>query len=189
MPNKHKNSMQNTQIATSVIPLVRLRLINPFIAKLQRRNVDSIPLLERIGLPRKMPIANEIFVLAGSVYDFLEMAAEATDDHYFGATVGRNINLESWPPFAESLDEATSINELLSHFVVIANHHATSVKMSPQTEGVRSKFHFQSVLNRDAPPLLSLSERHCYHTSRSPISRWSAVRLSVAMKNASFREY
>ena len=144
--------MQNAQTATSEMPLVRLRLINPFIAELQRRNVDSIPLLERAGLPREMPIADEVFVPARSVYDFLEMAAQATGDRYLGATVGRDIDLELWPPFAESLEAATSINELLSHFVVNANHHATSVKMSLQTEGVRSKFHFQRVLNPDAPP-------------------------------------
>jgi len=152
MPRKYKNSMQNAQTATSEMPLVRLRLINPFIVELQRRNVDSIPLLERVGLPREMPIADEVFVPAGSVYDFLEFAAEAAGDRYFGATVGRDIDLESWPPFAESMDVATSINELLSHFVVNANHHATSVKMVLQTEGVRSKFHFQRALNPSTPP-------------------------------------
>ena len=144
--------MQNAQTATSEMPLVRLRLINPFIAELQRRNVDSIPLLERVGLPREMPIADEVFVPASSVYNFLEMAAEAAGDRYLGATVGRDIDLESWPPFAESMDAATSINELLSHFVVNANHHATSVKMALQTEGVRSKFHFQRALNPNTPP-------------------------------------
>jgi AraC-like DNA-binding protein len=152
MPRKYKNSMQNAQTATSEMPLVRLRLINPFIAELQRRNVDSIPLLERAGLPREMPIADEVFVPASSVYNFLEMAAEAAGDRYLGATVGRDIDLESWPPFAESMDAATSINELLSHFVVNANHHATSVKMALQTEGVRSKFHFQRALNPNTPP-------------------------------------
>ncbi len=144
--------MQNAQTATSEMPLVRLRLINPFIAELQRRNVDSIPLLERVGLPREMPIADEVFVPASSVYDFLEMAAEAAGDRYLGATVGRNLVLESWPPFAESMDAATSINELLSHFVVNANHHATSVKMALQTEGIRSKFHFQRAQNPNTPP-------------------------------------
>jgi len=152
MPGKHKNSMQNAQTATAEMPLVRLRLINPFIAELQRRNVDSIPLLERVGLPREMPIADEVFVPASSVYNFLEMAAEAAGDRYLGATVGRDIDLESWPPFAESMDAATSINELLSHFVVNANHHATSVKMALQTEGVRSKFHFQRALSPSTPP-------------------------------------
>lgn len=144
--------MQNVQTTTSEMPLVRLRLINPFIAELQRRNVDSIPLLERVGLPREMPIADEVFVPASSVYDFLEMAAEAAGDRYLGATVGRDLDLESWPPFAESMDAATSINELLSHFVVNANHHATSVKMALQTEGVRSKFHFQRALHPNTPP-------------------------------------
>ena len=144
--------MQNAQTATSEMPLVRLRLINPFIAELQRRNVDSIPLLERVGLPREMPIADEVFVPAHSVYEFLEMAAQAAGDRYLGATVGRDVDLKLWPPFAESLEMATSINELLSHFVVNANHHATSVKMSLQTEGVRSKFNFQRVLNPDVPP-------------------------------------
>ena len=144
--------MQNVQTATSEMPLVRLRLINPFIAELQRRNVDSIPLLKRVGLPQETPIADEVFVPAGSVYDFLEKAAEAAGDRYLGATVGRDIDLESWPPFAESMDVATSINELLSHFVVNANHHATSVKMVLQTEGVRSKFHFRRALNPSTPP-------------------------------------
>ena len=134
------------------MPLVRLRLINPFIAELQRRNVDSIPLLERVGLPREMPIADEVFVPARSVYDFLEMAAEAVGDRYLGATVGRDIDLKSWPPFAESMEVATSINELLSHFVVNANHHATSVQMALQTGGVRSKFYFQRALNPSTPP-------------------------------------
>jgi AraC-like DNA-binding protein len=152
MSRKHKNSMQNVQTATSEMPLVRLRLINPFIAELQRRNVDSIPLLERVGLPREMPIADEVFVPAGSVYDFLEMAAEAAGDRYLGATVGRDVDLELWPPFAESMDASTSVNELLSHFVVNANHHATSVKMALQTEGVRSKFYFQRALNPSTPP-------------------------------------
>jgi AraC-like DNA-binding protein len=99
-----------------------------------------------------MPIADEVFVPASSVYDFLETAAEAAGDRYLGATVGRNLVLESWPPFAESMDAATSINELLSHFVVNANHHATSVKMALQTEGVRSKFHFQRALSPSTPP-------------------------------------
>ncbi len=152
MPRKHKNSMQNVQTATSEMPLVRLRLLNPFIVELQRRNVDSIPLLERVGLPRTLPIPDRVFVPAGSVYDFLELAAEAAGDRYLGATVGRDIDLESWPPFAESMDAATSINELLSRFVVNANHHATSVKMALQTEGVRSKFYFQRVLNPATPP-------------------------------------
>lgn len=144
--------MQDAQTATTEMPLVRLRLINPFIAELQRRNVDSIPLLERVGLPREMPIADEVFVPAGSVYDFLEMAAEAVSDRYLGASVGRDIDLELWPPFADSMDAATSVSELLSHFVVNANHHATSVKMALQTEGVRSKFYFQRALNPSTAP-------------------------------------
>jgi AraC-like DNA-binding protein len=152
MPRKYKNSMQNAKTANSEMPLVRLRLINPFIAELQRRNVDSIPLLERVGLPREMPVSDEVFVPASAVYDFLEIAAEAAGDRYLGACVGRDIQLENWPPFAESLDEASSINELLSHFVVNANHHATSVKMGLQTEGVRSKFHFKRALNPASPP-------------------------------------
>lgn len=152
MPEKFKNRMQDAQTATSEMPLVRLRLINPFIAELQRRNVDSIPLLERVGLPREMPISDEVFVPAHFVYNFLEIAADAVGDRYLGASVGRNTELEKWPPFAESLDVATSINELLSHFVVNANHHATSVKMALQTEGVRSKFHFKRALNPESPP-------------------------------------
>ena len=144
--------MQNAQTATSEMPLVRLRLIDPFIAELQRRNVDSIPLLERVGLPRELPVSDDVFVPASSVYDFLEIAAEATGDRYLGASVGRDIQLENWPPFAESLDEASSIGELLSHFVVNANHHATSVKMALQTEGVRSKFHFKRALSPESPP-------------------------------------
>jgi hypothetical protein len=99
MPRKYNNSVQNAQTATSEMPLVRLRLINPFIAELERRNVDSIPLLERVGLPREMPVSDDVFVPASSVYDFLEIAAEATGDRYLGASVGRGIQLENWPPF------------------------------------------------------------------------------------------
>jgi len=180
MPRKHKISMQNAQTATSEMPLVRLRLINPFIAELQRRNVDSIPLLERVGLPREMPIADEVFVPAGSVYEFLEIAAEAAGDRYLGATVGRDIDLELWPPFAESMDAATSINELLSHFVVNANHHATSVKMTLHTEGVRSRFSFRRALSPDTPP----SQNDAFYVGmlvtlfrRSLGDRWQATQV------------
>ncbi len=120
------------------MPLIRLSMVNPFLFELQRRKIECTALLEEVGFPLELPIDADLFVSAGALYEFTELAAEAAGDPYLGATTGRNVDLESIAPFADAAAESITVGDFLARFVLNAEKHATSAKLSLQIDGRRS---------------------------------------------------
>ncbi len=108
------------------LPLVRLSLVEPFVAELERRGVDPTPVVEGVGLTREMFEDPEAFVHAMVVHRFLEDAAEAAGDRCFGATVGETLDLGGWPPLVEATREAATLGDFLSRFIQGAHQQASS---------------------------------------------------------------
>jgi AraC-like DNA-binding protein len=174
------NTLQNIQISGAGVPLVRLRLANPFLADLARRRVNCDALLEEVGFPADRPFSADLFVPITSMYEFTELAADAAGDPHFGAIVGYHVNFESMPHFAAAAEVADSIGELLSRMIINAEIHTNAVKMRLQVDGSRTAFQFKRKQKPDRPP----GQIDAYYVgmlvnlfSHSMSGTWNAKRL------------
>jgi AraC-like DNA-binding protein len=141
--------MQNIPTPVGGMPLIRLSLINPFIAELDRRRINSSALLREVGFPVERPVSNEMFVATNSVYRFIERAAEAADDPYLGARVGYRLDPKSLPQYSLASEEALTVGDLLIRIAINSEHHNTSVKMGLNIDSKWSVFNFVRVFRPD----------------------------------------
>ena len=122
--------------------MVRLSLLVPWIKELKRRQVDYIELLHAVGLPTTQPIPTDQFVSSQSAYRFINLAATAAGDPYFGATVGFDIDLNDLPMISAASESALTVGDFLIRIAINSEHHQTSLKMELQIESAKSTFNF-----------------------------------------------
>ena len=130
---------------TTNLPLIRLSAINPFLLELTRRGVDPRTMLNDLGLPAEVPASHDLFVVSETVYELVEKSAELAGDMYLGFTIGEALDLQTWDPITEAVDQASTVGELLTMFAVNAADHSSATKFQLSTEGERSTFGFERV--------------------------------------------
>ena len=79
--------------ANKRIPLVRLALIKPFVAEMDRRQVNVDSILASQDMNREMLTNSDIFAPAHIIYGLLERFAVAADDPYLGLQQGADLDL------------------------------------------------------------------------------------------------
>jgi AraC-like DNA-binding protein len=141
--------MQNTESLAGGMPLIRLSLISPFIAELDRRQIKCMPLLREVGFPTQRPICNELFVSSNLMYRFVNLAAAAADDRYLGARVGYGLNPKVLPQYSQASEEALTVADLLVRIAINSEHHNTSVKMGLNIDSNWAVFNFVRVFEPD----------------------------------------
>ncbi len=123
-----------------LLPLVRLGLIFPFVEALDRLGADADAILMGNGLLRETVCDPNVFVPAIIIHRFLEDAARAIDDPYFGVQVGERLDLAGWPPFVDAVSRATTLGELLIRFIRSAKEEASSARHSLEIDATYSCF-------------------------------------------------
>lgn len=131
---------------TSNLPLVRLSSVNPFLLELERRNLDGAAILRKKGLPGQLPVSADLFASAATIYEIVEEAAAVADDPQFGYQLGKDLDTGAWDPMAKATAEAITVGDLLQLFVVNALDHSTSARFYLRTEGDRTTFGFERVI-------------------------------------------
>lgn len=134
------------------LPLLRLSTINPFLLELRRRGVDTATLLSQQGLPTDSPASDELFVAATTIYDLVERSADVAGDRHIGFAVGYSMELREWGPIADAVESAETVGELLSLFAVHAAEHSTATKFALLTEGERTSFRVQRLVDHPSTP-------------------------------------
>lgn len=130
---------------TQNLALVRLSAINPFLFELRRRGIDPVPLLRGAGFPDTVPASSELFVSSLAVYEFVERSAETAEDPFLGYRIGSALDLHQWEPIAKSVDEASTVVELLNRFVWHALEHSSATRYYIRNEGDYTLFGFVRV--------------------------------------------
>ncbi len=137
---------------TSNLPLIRLSAINPFLVELRRRNRPVGELLLRLGLPEDIPSKEDLFVAPATIYEFVERSAELAGDPHLGFTIGRALKLEAWPPISNAAEQASTIGELLTLFILNATDHSSASRFFLRTDGERTSFGLERVVEPSMSP-------------------------------------
>jgi AraC-like DNA-binding protein len=147
MPNGPAGASGN-----ATLPLVRLSLIFPVIATLERRGIDSDQVLRGSGLTRDAVETPETFVHAMVIHQFLENAAAAAEDPHLLVGIGEALDTTSWPPLIEAAREAETVGSFITLFIAKATDHASSAVQQLAIDG----------------PVATLSERRTFKPSITP---------------------
>jgi len=128
------------------LPLIRLSSVNPFLLELSRRNLDGGVILRKMGLPAQVPASGDLFASALAVYEIVEECAQIADDRYLGHRIGQEMDPVQWEPIAQAIADASTVGDLLGHFVVNTLAHTSSTQFFVRTEGERSTFGFTRIV-------------------------------------------
>ena len=135
-----------------LVPLVRLGLILPFVEELDRLGADADAVLMSNALVRETVCDPNVFVPAIVIHRFLEDAARAIDDPYFGLHVGERLDLAGWPPFVDAVSRATTLGELLIRFIRSAKEEASSARHSLEVGATCTYFRETRTREPEIPP-------------------------------------
>lgn len=145
-------SQQPHQQLKSDLPLIRLSLIIPFASELDKREIDVDTILEKHDLNRDNLHSPDVFVTALVMYKLLEEMATAADDPYLAVYIGENLDIYSWPVFADAARESSSFSEFIFRFSRETSNQATSVKMRLDTDGEYATFRAYRVFEPNTCP-------------------------------------
>jgi len=137
--------MRKTSITKTGLPLVRLHLIMPFLAELERRQIDATPALLSQNLTRESANSQDIFVPAHVMHNTVEALTEIANDPYLGISVGAQLDISNWSPFMEASAQAKNTAELLLMCAINATKDASSTALNLETAGNRTRFHVRRV--------------------------------------------
>jgi AraC-like DNA-binding protein len=122
------------------LPLVRLKLVLPFIEELDRSQVDVDSVLEARHLTRSSVLDSNHFVSADTMYRLLEDAASAANDPYLGVRVGEALDFTTWSPLVDAAQRATSLSDFLTRFILAASADVTSARFTLEVGGTFTVF-------------------------------------------------
>jgi len=137
---------------TSNLPLVRLSAANPFLLELGSRKLPAVDLLRELDLPEMIPASDELFISSNIMYQIVEKAGEVAADPYFGFSIGQNTDLRDWVPIATAFENASTVGDLLHHFIVNATHHSSSTRFFIRTEADIASFGFRRLVKPSVVP-------------------------------------
>jgi AraC-like DNA-binding protein len=125
----------------SGLPLVRLNLIQPFLAELRKRGIDPAGVLGSFDLSTNAVASKDVFVPAHVVYGIIEEFARVADDPHLGVCLGERLDISTWSPFVEAAAKAANTAELLLLSAINASKDASSASLNLETAGGRTRFH------------------------------------------------
>jgi AraC-like DNA-binding protein len=143
---KHKSTIR------SALPLVRLNLVSPLVAELERRKMDARQVLSKFDLSRQDVISGDMFVPAPTMYAIVEEIAAFSGDPHFGVRVGEKLDPWSWSPLSSAAELSNTVGEFLLRFLIDAGDHASSVIYALETVGKRTTFHERRITDGDLLP-------------------------------------
>jgi AraC-like DNA-binding protein len=124
-----------------ILPLVRLRLIQPFLDELKRRTIDPREVLVKLSISKKDLDNPDVFIPAPKMYSLVENLSIVSGDPYFGAHIGCQLDPLSWSPLITAAKQSATVGEFLLRFMEDANHDENSVTYSLSSVGNRSTFY------------------------------------------------
>jgi AraC-like DNA-binding protein len=124
-----------------ILPLVRLRLIQPFLDELKRRTIDPREVLVKLSISKKDLDNPDVFIPAPKMYSLVENLSIVSGDPYFGAHIGSQLDPLSWSPLKAAAEQSATVGEFLLRFMEDANHDENSVTYSLSSVGNRSTFY------------------------------------------------
>lgn len=119
----------------STLPLVRLISAHPIMNEMDRRGLPTDVVLDSVGLTREALLNPDTFVHAMVMYQFLEAAAEAASDKGFCASVGAQLDLTKWYPTISVAQNASTVGDLLTAWVVLATKHSSAIEQRLDVRG------------------------------------------------------
>ena len=137
---------------TSNLPLVRLGAANPFLLELKRRKLPVAELLRELDLPENIPASNELFVSSDVMYRIVEESSELADDPHLGFSIGQKVDFREWAPIAAAAERASTVGDLLNHFIINASDHSSSARFFVSTEGDSTTFGFRRLVKPSLVP-------------------------------------
>ena len=135
-----------------LLPLVRLGLILPFVEELEHLGLNADAVLMRSGLVRETVCDADVFVPSIVIHRFLDDAARAADQPYFGVQVGERLDLAGWPPFVDAVSRATTLGEFLIRFIRSAKNEASSARHSLDIGATHAAFREARTSEQEIPP-------------------------------------
>jgi AraC-like DNA-binding protein len=135
-----------------ILPLIRLRLIQPFLDELKRRKIEPEEVLVKLSILKKDLDNPDIFIPAPKMYSLVENLSILSGDPYFGAHVGSQLDPLSWSPLVEAAKMSSTVGEFLLRFMEDANHDENSVIYSLSSVGTRSTFYEQRITDGGLKP-------------------------------------
>lgn len=179
--------MQKMQAIVGGMPVMRYSLIRPWTAELDRRQIDSMQILQQAGLPIGRSISSKLFVPANSAYRFIDLAAKAASEPFFGGKLGLYLDLHALPSISDASEVATTIGELLVRIAINSEQHSTSVKMGLQIESAETTFNVVRLFHPDVLP----SHVDAYYVAvlinvlkTALPSKWSSKQVRVTVCDA-----
>jgi AraC-like DNA-binding protein len=143
-----------TQAASNktTLPLVRLQLLLPFINELDRLRVDTNAVLTLHGIARESVQDSNLFISVNIIHRFLEDAAAAANDPFFGVHVGERLDFSTWSPLVDAAARASTLGDFLTRFILAASKDASSAKHSLGIKGAHTFFRERRVSEPDITP-------------------------------------
>lgn len=117
---------------------IRLALVAPFLNYLKERGIDPRPALDTVGLSADQINDTSVYVHSELVFGLLNGFSDLAGDRYLGLRVGEAFDLQAWPPFATSLQSATTLFEFMASFVRLVPQESSSVRHSLIVEAERA---------------------------------------------------
>lgn len=136
----------------SSIPLVRLNLLMPFVQELDRRKVNTNAVLAANGLIRDMLLDNSIFAPSSVIHSFLEDAAHAANDLYFGVCVGESLDWSGWIPILEAATKSRNLAGFLIRFIRAVGSEASSARHELDIEPEFTSFRERRTTEQEIAP-------------------------------------
>lgn len=119
----------------SNLPLVRLISAHPVVEEMDRRGLPTNEILDSVGLSREALLNPETFVHAMVMYQFLEIASEASGERALCAGIGERLDLTKWFPTVEVAKNASTVGDLLTAWVVTATKHSSAIQQRLEIHG------------------------------------------------------
>ena len=136
----------------SELPVVRLNLAYPFLAELQRRNIDCSATLAAFGITPLALQERQMFVSAPVMYALAESLSDCSGDPYFGVHVGERVDPWAYSPLAEAAATAKTLGDFLLRFAMNVGADTTSVTCVLESNGKRADFHWHRVTDGGVRP-------------------------------------
>ena len=146
------DALTQTSTGKSTLPLVRLQLLLPFLHELDRLRIDTDAVLGRHCIARNSVQDANLFISSNIIHRFLEDAASAAADPFFGVHVGEQLDFSNWLPLIDAATNAVSLADFLTRFIVAAGEDASSAKYSLDVQGAHTFFRENRISEPDIMP-------------------------------------
>ena len=156
----------------------------PFVQELDLRGVNTNAVLAANGVIRDSLLDNSVFVTPITVHRFLEDAAHAANDRFFGARVGESLDWTGWIPVLEAATRSRNLAGFLVRFIRAVGSEASSARHELDIGSEYAVFKEKRTTDQDIAPAQNDAFTSAYILSmlcKAAGDSWDAgqVRLTV----------